>query len=329
MFLASGARLGGEFQVNTYTTDSQIGTSVSRAADGRFVVAYESYEEPAGITPSARVRRYHAVGTPAGPDFVVNQTLVGGRPAVASDPNFNFVVTWHAEDGIRARRFDSQGATRGGEFKANTYTPSLSQNPNVAVDGVGNFLLTWDNWDQEGPSSKSGVYGQRFGGLYPRALRVDATRNGVLEPGEAANVHPTWANFTGADQLFGGGIGDPGGPPFGVVQILNPTAVYEVEDGAAGECFICYAVQVPATAPRPAVHWDGSVVETITPEAQGQQKSWRLHVGESFSDVLPSSPFYRFVETLLHHGVTGGCTADAYCPVSAVTRDQMAVFVLL
>src|SRR5687768_1101179 len=58
MFLANGARLGGEFQVNTYTTDSQIGTSVSRAADGRFVIAYESYEEPAGITPSARVRRY-------------------------------------------------------------------------------------------------------------------------------------------------------------------------------------------------------------------------------------------------------------------------------
>jgi len=41
-----------------------------------------------------------------------------------------------------------------------------------------------------------------------------------------------------------------------------------------------------------------------------------------------TNAFYRFVETLLHHGVTAGCGGNAYCPASLTPRDQMAVFVL-
>ncbi len=43
----------------------------------------------------------------------------------------------------------------------------------------------------------------------------------------------------------------------------------------------------------------------------------------------PSSGFYRFIETILHKNVTGGCTATAYCPNTSTTREQMAVFVLV
>ena len=31
---------------------------------------------------------------------------------------------------------------------------------------------------------------------------------------------------------------------------------------------------------------------------------------------------------LLHNGVTGGCAGGGYCPTNAVTRAQMAVFLL-
>ena len=61
----------------------------------------------------------------------------------------------------------------------------------------------------------------------------------------------------------------------------------------------------------------------------GWATEWTLHVGDSFSDVPRSGGFYRFVETLLHHGITAGCTATAYCPSDATTREQMAVFVLV
>ena len=48
----------------------------------------------------------------------------------------------------------------------------------------------------------------------------------------------------------------------------------------------------------------------------------------AFTDVLPSNPFYDFVETIARDGISSGCGNGLYCPDSAVTRAQMAVFLL-
>jgi hypothetical protein len=77
--------------------------------------------------------------------------------------------------------------------------------------------------------------------------------------------------------------------------------------------------------PRPAPHWDAVLEETVV---GGPSWPWRVHVGESFADVAAGSPFYPFVETLLHHGVSAGCTESVYCPGASTSRAQMAVFVL-
>jgi hypothetical protein len=47
-----------------------------------------------------------------------------------------------------------------------------------------------------------------------------------------------------------------------------------------------------------------------------------------FNDVLSASPFFPFIEALFNAGVTGGCGNGAFCPGNAVTREQMAVFLL-
>jgi len=91
--------------------------------------------------------------------------------------------------------------------------------------------------------------------------------------------------------------------------------------GATGNCYSL------AQATRQAGHFDTTVTETIAPS--GNTKVWTLHVGNSFSDVPVTNGFYRFVETILHKNVTGGCTATAYCPSASTTREQMAVFVLV
>jgi hypothetical protein len=85
------------------------------------------------------------------------------------------------------------------------------------------------------------------------------------------------------------------------------------------------SVSVPAT--RPALHWDASFLETLT--IGGRAHTWPLHIGASFNDVPAASPFYRFVETVLHNGVTGGCGAVSYCPAAATSREQMPVMVLV
>jgi hypothetical protein len=47
-----------------------------------------------------------------------------------------------------------------------------------------------------------------------------------------------------------------------------------------------------------------------------------------FSDVPASSPFCRWVEELARRNVVSGCGGGAFCPSAAVTREQLAVFVL-
>jgi hypothetical protein len=47
-----------------------------------------------------------------------------------------------------------------------------------------------------------------------------------------------------------------------------------------------------------------------------------------FKDVPQSNPFHPDVETIFRDGVTGGCGNGLYCPLVAVSRDQMAVLIL-
>ena len=166
--------------------------------------------------------------------------------------------------------------------------------------------------------------------LEPQALAIDTAGNGVLQPNETVIIAPTWQNTTAAAIAATGALSNFTGP-------AGPT--YSITDGGAGYGTIaangsasctatsdCYRLNVTATT-RPATHLDATVRETLAPSSL--TKDWTLHVGDSFSDVPAANPFYRFIETLLHKGVASGCTATAYCPASATTREQMAVFALV
>jgi hypothetical protein len=282
-------------------------------------------------------RRFDASGNAVGNDFVVNTYTTGEQSAgfgghvAAHDAHGNFVVTWGGgqSNGIFAQRFSASGARRGAEFRVNTSNPGGLGSASVVSDTVGNFVVSWGHFTCCYPIN-FGILAQRFGGLGPDALTVDSAGNRVLEPGERVDVRPSWRNFNGAAQTFGGTLTNITGPPGATYTIPDPAGNYgTVANDATGQCADCYVVSVSNPTTRPAVHWDASAVESILPDAQGQQKQWVLHVGASFTDVATSSGFYRFIETLLHHGVTGGCGANEYCPATSTTRDQMAVFVLV
>ena len=163
----------------------------------------------------------------------------------------------------------------------------------------------------------------------PLALAVDTAGNGVYQPNEAVVVSPTWRNVGFQAIAATGALGNHTGPAGPTYSIPDAAASYgTIAPGGNAACTAannCYSVANTA-ATRPAVHWDSTAVETVTPTSTA--KTWTLHVGGSFTDVQ-GGPFFRFVETLLHRGVTGGCTATTYCPSSSTTREQMAVFVLV
>jgi hypothetical protein len=47
-----------------------------------------------------------------------------------------------------------------------------------------------------------------------------------------------------------------------------------------------------------------------------------------FDDVPIGSVYAKWIEQLAAEGITAGCGGNNYCPTQAVTRGQMAVFLV-
>ena len=327
---AAGNPLGDDFQVNVHTTANQADPSVSAAPDGQFVVVWGSAYVDSNFGWGTAARRFDAAGTPTGGEFLVNVATTGNQvPAlrsVAHDGAGNFVIAW-GDDFNRAgflQRFDATGARRG---------PPVQLSVNEAVyatvgsDPVGNLVLAWTRYGADGDGF--GVFARRFGGLHPAAVAVVDGGNDVLEVPDNFGLRTTWRNVSGAPRTFQGQGSEFTGPPGLIYTLGSATADYgTVADGATATCST-QCLSGALLGQRPSGHVDVGVRERILPDTLGQTQRWILHVGGSFGDVPSASPFYRFVETLLHRGVTAGCTGTTYCATSSTTREQMAVFVLV
>jgi hypothetical protein len=164
----------------------------------------------------------------------------------------------------------------------------------------------------------------------PVGIAVDSAGNGVYQRNEIVNLEPTWRNTGQSAIALTGELSNHTGPPGATYSILDGDASYgtilvsgQASCTSTGDC---YTVGNAAAA-HPVTHWDSTVDETMTPTST--TKTWVLHIGDSFTDVPDTSPFFRFIETILHKNVTGGCTPTTYCPTASTSREQMAVFVLV
>jgi hypothetical protein len=180
-------------------------------------------------------------------------------------------------------------------------------------------------------ASGTGAYGLAVGSALvnpaPFGIELDAPGNGVWEPGETVEVRPHWSNIGASPISFTAvltHLEGPAGATYTVPQFVSDYGT--IQPGSNGHCGLnCYSVSVDNPASRPAVHWDASALELLS---NGDSIGWEMHLGGSFADVPSSNLFYYYVETILHHAVTGGCTPTTYCPGSPALRKQMAVFVL-
>ena len=156
--------------------------------------------------------------------------------------------------------------------------------------------------------------------------------NGVFEPGEAVFAEPSWRNPTHQEVELTGKATAFTGPGSAQYLVLDGEAGYgTIAPNEAASCQSvadCYRLAVTSSVTadevRPA-HWDAVLSEETS---VGPINRWTVHLGDSFTDVPRSNPYYRGVETLLHNGVTGGCGVQSYCPHAPATRAQAAVFVL-
>ncbi len=159
--------VGGEFQVNTYTTRQQDHPDISMNADGDFIIVWDSYGQD-GSTSGIYAQRYNANGVPQGAEFQVNSytTNSQSRPSIGMDREGDFIIAWdsYGQDGstsgIYAQRYNANGIPQGSEFQVNSYTTSSQSAVDVAMDGDGDFVIVWASFPQDGDST--GIYAQRY-----------------------------------------------------------------------------------------------------------------------------------------------------------------------
>lgn len=200
----NGSSIREAFLVNTTTYSQQQYSQVSMSTEGEFVIVWQSMNQEGRKTGwDIYGQRFDASGNALGQDgrgreFLVNTTTSQDQvfASVAMDSYGSFVVTWtgYGQDGdaanetnIYARRFDKTTSSFGEEFLVNadtvvtqttveddtTVTTEISRTNNrtgnqkwssVAVDTLGNYVITWTGYGQEDDSVKAsnGIFAKRY-----------------------------------------------------------------------------------------------------------------------------------------------------------------------
>jgi hypothetical protein len=336
-FDPAGQRVGGEFLVSVDTSGQQDPHSVAFRDDGSFVVAWTNVF--ANASRRVRGRIFDGGGGPLTGDLALDDLVEAQDPHLAPDTDGGFVAFFTSTVPMppdfepRARRFDASGSPLAPSFAVPQTNPEF-QSASAVAGRDGSFVLGWT-----GPvfgTTDDEVWARLLGhvpaGVDSDAAPMQSNGNGVTEPGETVAVAPRWANANRAAGPLAGVAEALTGPPGATYTIVDASADYGTPGaGDTASCLAsgdCHAITIPRPAARPAAHWDAVLVERVSGFAVPSRQRWPIHVGESFADVPPASPFYAAVETVFHNGVTAGCAAGVYCPGFATTREQIAVFLL-
>src|SRR5262249_16889504 len=163
---------------------------------GNFVVVW-TQDKVDGSSFGVFGQRFNSAGEKAGGTFQVNTYTTDSQRAesVAADPSGNFVVAWSGPDGtaygVLGQRFDRNGRKLGSEFQVNASTTEDPFMSGVLKDAFGVTAAF------HGRNNQIWARRQAFTAAPMNVDRHAGTgtisdRNGVLEPGEAALIEPSW-----------------------------------------------------------------------------------------------------------------------------------------
>jgi hypothetical protein len=218
-YAADGAPLGGQLQVNAYTTLGQDQPVVAPLGTaGGFVVAWRSLGSSGTDTDAGSIQAglFDSTGARVS-EFQVNTYTTGGQehPSILALENGGFVVAWESlgsdgsdtdEQCVRLRRFDAAGTPQGSEFQGNTFTTSYQVYPGVGSDGSGGFIVTWSSGASGGTdTSNSSAQARRFDGTAAPLgddFQVNSYTTGyqygyAVAPDGAGGFVVVWAGDTG------------------------------------------------------------------------------------------------------------------------------------
>lgn len=143
-----GSSIGPEFVISEEISDSRY-PDAAMGTEGNFAIVWMQDKSSNSII----TRLYNADGTAKTEPFEISTIRFSSvtRPSIAMDKDGNFVVAWDGDpnlaslDDIHARRYGFDGKAIGEQFIVNTTIEGPQQNPQVAMNNRGRFIIVWDS----------------------------------------------------------------------------------------------------------------------------------------------------------------------------------------
>ncbi len=159
-----GVPIGDEFKVNI-DPDSRY-PDVAIDTNGNFTIVWIEGKRP-DFTIKARL--YNSYGVPQTEPFKVSTIDITSfsQPAIVMNAAGCFLITWDGDpnlarlDDIHARLYEPNGVPKGEQFIVNSTLENAQQNPKVAMDETGQFVIVWDSEGDPNVNQKD-IFGQRF-----------------------------------------------------------------------------------------------------------------------------------------------------------------------
>jgi hypothetical protein len=199
------------------------------------------------------------------------------------------------------------------------------------------FAQTGSSWTDTFGPYQARIYVVEGAGLVP------PPPPGALGQFEADGVTriPAGGTVKARTVVLGGTVTDPHGDTVKLQVEIRPIGT-AFTNGATHESGLAAAggpaqVTVSGLANDARYHWQARAVNS-----HGAASAWVTFAARtasapdfavavvSFGDVRADETFWPWIEALYHAGITGGCASEPprYCPDQAVSRGQMAVFLL-
>ncbi len=164
LFDDTGMMLGDEFIIGGEMSDCRY-PDVAMDPNGNFVVVWMTDKS----TNSIMAQLFNDDGSAKTEPFEVNTIAFNSvtQPSVAMDETGCFIVTWDGDpnlasmDDIHARMFDPNGTALCEQFIVNTTVKQAQQNPQVAMNGPGEFVIVWESRIDPNVNERD-IFCQRF-----------------------------------------------------------------------------------------------------------------------------------------------------------------------
>lgn len=213
-FAADGTPVGPETAAHSTSANTQALSSVAIDETGDFVITWSSLFQDGGGW-GVYAQRFSADGARVGGEFRVNDNTASDQKfsRVAMADNGAFAITWssrtgqdNSDWGVYFRNYSADGAALRGDTLVNQHTNNDQRYSKIAMDGTGNFVITWDSALQDG--SGWGVYAREYnadgspvdGEFAVNTITLASQRHGSVAVSDDGRMLIVWNGVNGTDQ---------------------------------------------------------------------------------------------------------------------------------